>query len=281
MDKVPHSLFFFLFVVLPFLSALPCYCTREACTGPACTFSVLLSIVQTIYTVTHLLSKIRRLHLLHLFSCGNLAILQIILLPVLRPFYVSRIFFLMGSQNRGLHRILGEDEVFFQRQLYLLFFALPGAVAVYFLLAHIPKLFQNMIFSLVPNSWLPSPSGIFPYQVWEEAREQLGQGHKQKGLQSRERQCHITSSLCRSSSRDATALGHWPKQHLPCRDWPTPHISWPNGEHQQLHLPKCNVHACGWCYEPASTRETESLRPEYCKPAWGSSCLKGRVLNDC
>lgn len=90
--KVPPSLFFFSFVFPPFLSALPCYCTQEACTGPAHTFSVLLSIVQTIYTVTHLLGKICRLHLLHLFSYGNLAILQIILLPVLRPFYVSWIF---------------------------------------------------------------------------------------------------------------------------------------------------------------------------------------------
>lgn len=143
--------------------------------------------------------------------------------------------------------ILGEDEVFFQSQLYLLFFALPGAAAVYFLLVHIPKLFQNMIFFLVPNSWLPGPSGIFPYQVWGEAQEQLKLGHKEKGLRSWEQECHITSLLGCSSSRDATALGSWPKQHLPWRDWQTPHISWPNGEHQQLRLPKCNVCVCGWC----------------------------------
>lgn len=131
-----------------------------------------------------------------------------------------------------------------------------------------------MIFSLALNCWLPGPSS-FAYQVWGEAQEQLRQGHKEKNW---EQQCHVSSSLCGGSSRDATTLGHGPKQHLPCGDWQTPHISSPNGEHQHLHLPKCNTHVCGWCYQLMSTTETESLQPEYCKQAWGSSLLNGKAL---
>lgn len=178
-------------------------------------------------------------------------------------------FFLMGSQNWG------EDEMFFRRQLYLLFFALPGAVPVYLLLVCIPKLFQNTIFFLFPYSWLPSASGSFPYQIRGEAWEQLRWDHKEKELQSWDRQCHITSLLYCSSFRDATFLGYRPKQHLPCRDWQTPHISWSNEEHQQLHLPKGNRYVCGWWYELAS--ETKPLQLQYCKPAWGPSYLKRGV----
>lgn len=172
------------------------------------------------------------------------------ILPFSKLFYylfwghsVSWIFFLIGCQNWGLHP--GRWWGNFQRHLYLLFFTLPGAVALYFLLVHITKVFQNMIFCLVPSTWLPG-SGSFPYQLGGKARDQLKGGHKEKGLQSQEQQCHVTSSLCHSCSSNATALGHWPKQHLPHRDRQTPHISWPHGEHQQLRLPKCNVHVCGW-----------------------------------
>lgn len=151
-------------------------------------------------------------------------------------------------------------------------------MAAYFLQVHIPKLFQNVILSLALNCWLPSPSRSYPSRAWGAAQEQLRQGHKEK---NQEQQCHVNSSLCCGSSGDATALGHWPKQHLPCGDWQTPHISSPNSEHQQLHLPKCNVRVCGWWYQLMFTTETESLWPEYCKQAWGSSSLKGKLLSFC
>lgn len=64
--KVPLPSFFFLFICCSSFSfSILLLLHSGACTGPASTFSILLSIVQTIYF--HLLSKISRFHFLHLF----------------------------------------------------------------------------------------------------------------------------------------------------------------------------------------------------------------------
>lgn len=84
-------------------------------------------------------------------------------------------------------------------------FDLPGAVTVYFLLCF-PKPFQNIIFTLIPNSRFLSTSRTFPCQVWRGGQEQLRWGHKKRGLQRQDCQCHVSAALCCSSSSDVTAL---------------------------------------------------------------------------
>jgi len=83
----------------------------------------------------------------------------------------------------------------------LLFFTLPGAIPAFFLIICIPKLFQNMIFSLVPNPRLLGPSRSFPCQVQGEALEELRWGHEEKGLQSQE--CGAASVPCCAAASPA------------------------------------------------------------------------------
>lgn len=69
-----------------------------------------------------------------------------------------------------------------------------------------PKPFQNIIFTLIPNSRFLSTSRTFPCQVWRGGQEQLRWGHKKRGLQRQDCQCHVSAALCCSSSSDVTAL---------------------------------------------------------------------------